>query len=856
MKLLKLEIENFGKLNGFSIDLDDGVNILCEKNGWGKTTLAVFIKAMLYGLPATTKRGLDRNERKKYAPWQGGAYGGSMEFESEKGRFRVERFFGAKEALDEFHLFDLSTNKPSNAYSANLGVELFGIDADGFERSTYLSQRSIDLSDGASSITTKLTGLLDDVNDIGSYDVAMKAIDKQRQIYEVKGGRGRIADIKAELLTRREELETCHRLLPTQRELTDTVSQIRKQIKETEEALQASRAKETEAKLRVARLEESARMQNRIHEAEARLRELLRAFKEQQIPAENEIAQAQAALSEYRRMQTDLQNAQLSAEETSQQSELQSRYPNGLPSADFLTRVQQEIQALSEAKSELKALGTLTESQELAGFSKTGIPSQASLDQATEALEKAEAADRQLTQTEDTRTPSSKISYKLSLLPLSAGVLLAVLGACISALRLPLLLAGIALVAIGGAWLLIGSRKNQKQIQATQAKKQSERDHARQFVRDLLTQYGVAVTHETDLRTALNTLTISARAAHQEALRLRRHEETANALNSKISQMQLRLNEFFTRVGFEGFPRDPFGAILKIREDLSLANRLQTKKQSFECLQETLAEALKEKKTTVSEFLSRLIIKTAEGTRPEDRLHQIRALCQEHATLSESIEKLTREKNEFISQNQLSETAAPPSVEAIQRQITEAEARLQALRDSEIENKRRLERIAEQTQRLPELEDDVARLSEELTSAQNSLRLLRRTADFLETSKEALSTRYLDGIQEHFTKYRALLEGENTARAVMDTDFNVSVTESGKSRPIESFSRGKRDVLQFCARLALVKAMFTEGEIPFLLLDDPFVNLDEDNLLAARELLNKLSRDFQVLYFICHTGRM
>ena len=144
MKLLRLEIQNFGKFSGYTQDLTGGLNTLCEENGWGKSTLAVFIKAMLYGLPATRKTDLDLNERRKYAPWNGGTFGGSLTFESAKGRFRIERVFGIKEAQDEFRLYDLKTNKPSDAYGSDVGIELFGIDADGFERSAYLSERSLD----------------------------------------------------------------------------------------------------------------------------------------------------------------------------------------------------------------------------------------------------------------------------------------------------------------------------------------------------------------------------------------------------------------------------------------------------------------------------------------------------------------------------------------------------------------------------------------------------------------------------------------------------------------------------------------------------------------------------------------
>ena len=243
MRLLHLDIENFGRLQGYSLDLREGLNVLHEKNGWGKSTLAVFIKAMLYGLPASTKRSLDRNERKKYTPWQGGAYGGSLEFECEKGRFRVERIFAAREADDEFRLFDLSTNRPSSAFSPALGTELLGIDAEGFERSAYLSQQGMDLQEGNASVTAKLTGLLEEVNDMGSFEEAVRALDRRRQYYEVKGGRGRVPDLQRELIEQKADLEQRRALLPGQeqleRELAECLRQ-RKLAEQEEETLRRS----------------------------------------------------------------------------------------------------------------------------------------------------------------------------------------------------------------------------------------------------------------------------------------------------------------------------------------------------------------------------------------------------------------------------------------------------------------------------------------------------------------------------------------------------------------------------------------------------------------------------------------
>ena len=162
MRLIECYIENFGRLKDFKYTFKDGLNIFNEDNGFGKTTLSVFIKAMLYGLEDTKKARLEENDRKHYLPWQGGRFGGSLTFESVKGRFRIERSFFPKASDDEYTLYDLETGKASTAYGECPGEELFGIDADGFERTVFLSERRLSVkNDNKSKTTTQRIGLLE-----------------------------------------------------------------------------------------------------------------------------------------------------------------------------------------------------------------------------------------------------------------------------------------------------------------------------------------------------------------------------------------------------------------------------------------------------------------------------------------------------------------------------------------------------------------------------------------------------------------------------------------------------------------------------------------------------------------------
>ena len=51
MIIKKMHIENFGKLKDFTLDLNSGLNEIYNQNGFGKTTLSIFIKSMFYGMP-------------------------------------------------------------------------------------------------------------------------------------------------------------------------------------------------------------------------------------------------------------------------------------------------------------------------------------------------------------------------------------------------------------------------------------------------------------------------------------------------------------------------------------------------------------------------------------------------------------------------------------------------------------------------------------------------------------------------------------------------------------------------------------------------------------------------------------
>ena len=176
MKLISAKIENFGKLRDRSIDFSEGLNVFLRENGFGKTTLASFIRVMFYGLSGDRKSQDEDKDRKKFRPWQGGTFGGELVFELSEGRsYRIVRTFGERKAQDTFTLYDAETNLPSTDFSENVGEEILNIDERSFRRTVFIGQQELETG-MTSQINAKIGNVSEDPEDMNRYETVMESI--------------------------------------------------------------------------------------------------------------------------------------------------------------------------------------------------------------------------------------------------------------------------------------------------------------------------------------------------------------------------------------------------------------------------------------------------------------------------------------------------------------------------------------------------------------------------------------------------------------------------------------------------------------------------------------------------------
>ena len=874
MRLLRLHIENFGTLQGYKLELSEGLNVLHEKNGWGKSTLAVFIKAMLYGLPATTKRSLEENERKKYAPWQGGVYGGSLDFECQKGQFRVERAFADKESGDHFALYDLSTNKPSDAFTSALGEELFGIDADGFERSTYLSQRANYGRSESISIQTKLGDLLDDVNDMGNYDTAVETLEKRRKFYQLTGNRGAIAEEEKKCFALRAELEACAQteaLAEEKRAQRKTSAEQLDAALEEEKDLQKKREAVVRARERAVQMEEKSRRLGELSELEGekkRLEEVFCGF----VPSEAELNAARLNLDSLRDSAAALRAIPEVSPDAEELESLGALFGKEMPhmedldaqiaGADKLRRMREAQKRLND---ELAAIHTDLR------FS-SGVPTPEAFESAFASLSNMKAIEEEIDRFEhktaqaqiETKKKSDKRLGICSVLSVLGAIALVISFLLDGILRTGLLIAGGVLAVVGGILVAILASKAKKQkTRAIGAAEKALQEKTAAYKREqealdhFFLQCQTANVHGMDLYRLLTELSVAAVQARENVHRRRALREKLGEVCRAAEQLRARVAAYVGRYDKDveeaafaqmltSLRRDAERYVLLLREEdrRILQRRRITERQN--AIKADLTPFLKRYDKTGARDAVEVVSSISEA------YTAYRALCDEYRKKDVALREFVKEKQ--LDQPLSEEATVSP--EALAEEERALQRRMTELRELQTRLGMEIERLSEQTDRIPELESALKSSEERLAEYTKNFKTVTTAQKMLAEAKEALSTRYLAGMQESFLRYLDMMTDGEVPESVLDSSFDVRTRDAGQSRTMESYSRGSQDAVRFCVRLSLTEALYADGERPFLLLDDPFVNLDEDRLAAVQGLLEALAQQYQIVHMVCHEGRI
>lgn len=215
MILKSLHIISFGGLRDCHIDLKRGLNVISGANESGKSSAAMFIKFIFYGLSGKNTRALP-SERKRYVNRETGQAAGYITAVTESGdEYRLERaLITSDNAAPRERVRIINQRTGESITGQNPGEYFFGMPEEVFVDTCFISQSaSIRPSIGTSDTKGAVENLLTSANENVDIKKAVEKLNETRRSLshknktggEIKEMRERRAALAAELEASREK---------------------------------------------------------------------------------------------------------------------------------------------------------------------------------------------------------------------------------------------------------------------------------------------------------------------------------------------------------------------------------------------------------------------------------------------------------------------------------------------------------------------------------------------------------------------------------------------------------------------------------------------------------------------------
>lgn len=233
---------SFGKLNGESLELTDGLNVICAPNESGKSTWCAFIRAMLYGIDSAERQKAGHlPDKLRYAPWSGAAMQGEMELSAGGKDITITRATKLKSApMREFSAVYTGTNVPVEGLdAANAGEMLTGASREVFKRSAFVEQGSI-----AVSSSPELEKRIGAIVSTGDENCSFTEADEQLRAWQRSrryNRRGKLPELEERMAETKKRLAELDSLANESERLTQQLEQGRQNCRQLENEITESR---------------------------------------------------------------------------------------------------------------------------------------------------------------------------------------------------------------------------------------------------------------------------------------------------------------------------------------------------------------------------------------------------------------------------------------------------------------------------------------------------------------------------------------------------------------------------------------------------------------------------------------
>ena len=328
MKIDKVVVDGFGKLNNCSYTFSDGLNLIYGENESGKSTICEFILAMFYGLPNKGKQSSDdMASRIKFKPWKEDSFGGSLYFTDDSGRkLVIERSFKATKRGDKSVLRDADTWEELGDEDG-LGEKYLGLSREAFLKTLYVKSFGADsLKSDDGEIMSRLSNLETSGDEDVSYSKIINDLERERLSLKSKTGRGgKITALEDRISALRNELTLSQMTYNALENNSKEAEELKKTACENEQ-----KAKELEEKYEYALNHEKYLSYKKVEETKKVIEETLKAEEEKREKLKSQLenfdeAKSEVSAEEIKRART-LETKKVIAEENVEEAKKHTQH--------------------------------------------------------------------------------------------------------------------------------------------------------------------------------------------------------------------------------------------------------------------------------------------------------------------------------------------------------------------------------------------------------------------------------------------------------------------------------------------------------------------------------------------------
>lgn len=869
MKMISCYVENFGKLNKFTYDFEDGLNIKEEKNGWGKSTFAAFIKAMFYGLEY--RRGKILTDRKLYSPWNENKFGGYIIFQKDGTEYKIERFFGKTEKSDTLTVYNMSRNTVTDELGDNPGETIWKVDRDSYEKTAFITLDDSSLLNDI--ISSKLGNIEDQEADIEASTQAVELLDKEITIIKAKRGKGGLIGNKENVLSKlKNELRQYRNSLLTLSETEKWIDEKEHELKNVTEKINKIEEKQSKLVLYDRKIQ-YREISDALSNKERNYNNKKRFFKNQ-ILSEEELNNIKNEVSKYISNKEQGIKIKLTYIKENELQELKAKFDKDTPSLIEIQKYNRKINELSNKETEIKKYITSDKNKErFVELEKKykDIDSNTidgyldDLNQVAELIQEENKFKNKIERLKQENIINQNTKSKLS-----TGFLIGLAIIALGIILTPMIFIVGIIIGLAGFVVLVKSftdtskdkkgnistninaevEELNKSLKQTEDKRRSLEDGYLSFIGSINENPSNVASLLADVK--VDIVEYDRLKGDIEHNVLGKEKIDNDILNLK-SEIRLYLNKYYGSVEESDYNK----MLSDLRNDLnSYQNLLKAEKLYNQSVEEadSLEKDVNEKlryyyddfSSGMNVIVQDLTNKYYDFERSRDKFKEAKK-NKDNFELQNNILILDELDMEDIDDKEAAEN------------LKESKNNLNKASNNfikEIERyKKDIDNLIQEVDKIEDIESEILKTEEEIEDLNKQHSLLTLTKECMIDAKESLAEKYIGDMSSSFRRHLNKLNNGKTKKYHIDINLSVKVEHGGKLYDKDQLSSGMKDLVQLCLRMALVESVYKDVDNPILILDDPFINLDDDRLKSSMELLKELSSEYQIIYFICHSSR-